>query len=198
MLKLWRLNPYYLFSRVRNYIYFKNNLHLPWMTKDANNFLEKNLDKNMCLLEFGSGRSTLFFANKVKIVYSREHDEYWYKTMSAQLGNIENIKYDFFDNMAMYINVDEFENESLDVVVVDGRDRANCVLKSIPKIKIGGLLVLDNAERYLMYATRSPAKFVRTNRDPLWVDVEVILKNNFWRFDTTDGVSDTVLFVKRK
>ena len=58
-------------------------------------------------------------------------------------------------------------------------------------------MILDNAERYLIYSTTSPAKYVRNKRNPLWEKAEIILKDNFYRLITTDGVSDTIIFFKR-
>lgn len=43
--------------------------------------------------------------------------------------------------------IDEFANETFDVVLVDGRSRVSCIYHSISKIKKNGLLVLDNSDR---------------------------------------------------
>ena len=55
---------------------------LPWITFSAITFLKKTLTKEMIIYEFGSGGSTLFFAKKVKQVYSVEHDQKWFLTVS--------------------------------------------------------------------------------------------------------------------
>lgn len=36
---------------------------------------------------------------------------------------------------------------SLDLVIIDGRARVSCALNAIPKLKSGGILMLDNSER---------------------------------------------------
>lgn len=197
MIKIWRFSPRYILARVKNYLYFKNNQELPWMTKDANNFLLKNLRKDMILLEFGSGRSTHFYAERVKKVYSREHHKEWFEKVSEQLKEYKNVDYKFYNNLENYVNANDIEKETLDVIIIDGRNRVNCLLNSIDKLKQGGVLVLDNAERYLLYSTNSPAKYVRDDRNIKWVDAEEILANKFWRYDTTDDVSDTLFFFKR-
>jgi hypothetical protein len=197
MIKKWRLNPKYIVARIKNLYYFKKNQNLPWMTKHANEFLMSNLKKDMTLLEFGSGRSTNFYAEKVNKVFSREHNKEWHNIVTLQLLGYKNVDYKFYDDLNEYSNIDDIKDNSLDVVVVDGRNRVNCLLNSIPKLKIGGLLVLDNAERYLIYKTSSPAKYVVNKRDEKWLKAEKKLENLFWRIDTTDGVSDTILFIKR-
>lgn len=57
--------------------------------------------------------------------------------------------------------IDEFPDQYFDMVVVDGRARPSCVMHSISKVKIGGLLVLDNADRdyYLKHVRPSLAAF---------------------------------------
>lgn len=44
-------------------------------------------------------------------------------------------------------SISSFENNSVDVVIVDGRVRPSCIMESISKIKVGGILVLDNSNR---------------------------------------------------
>ena len=43
--------------------------------------------------------------------------------------------------------IDDYPDESYDLVVVDGRARASCVQRAISKIRPGGYLLLDNSER---------------------------------------------------
>src|SRR4030095_4954133 len=43
--------------------------------------------------------------------------------------------------------IENFPNESFDVIVVDGRARPSCILHSLKKIKKAGYLVVDNSER---------------------------------------------------
>jgi hypothetical protein len=50
--------------------------------------------------------------------------------------------------------IDSFPESSIDVVLIDGRARPSCILHSVSKVKIGGYLVLDNAER-LYYTTHT-------------------------------------------
>lgn len=44
-------------------------------------------------------------------------------------------------------SIDEYPDGYFDLILVDGRARPSCILHSIPKLKSGGLLVVDNAER---------------------------------------------------
>jgi hypothetical protein len=40
--------------------------------------------------------------------------------------------------------VEEFDDESIDFVVVDGHYRQACILEALKKIKSGGFLLVDN------------------------------------------------------
>ena len=51
---------------------------LPWFTYSAIDFIKERLDKNIDILEFGSGNSTLFFAERVHKIVSIEHNEIYY------------------------------------------------------------------------------------------------------------------------
>jgi hypothetical protein len=51
---------------------------LPWITFSAIQMLDGILNKNMRIFEYGSGGSTLYFAMKVKEVFSIEHEPNWF------------------------------------------------------------------------------------------------------------------------
>jgi hypothetical protein len=52
--------------------------------------------------------------------------------------------------------IDSFEDESFDVVLVDGRARPACIHHGAPKVRQGGLLIVDNADRnYYLAQTAS-------------------------------------------
>ena len=43
--------------------------------------------------------------------------------------------------------IDRFDDDAFDVVLVAGRARPSCLRHALPKVRPGGLLVLDHAER---------------------------------------------------
>jgi hypothetical protein len=150
---------------------------IPWICFAAIDFLDKLLTKDMRVYEFGSGGSTLFFANRVKEVISVEHDPEWFKKVfekvSSETTNCTVLLYEPeadslvpFNNIAdpeAYISEDEnyrgktfkkyassidgYPDEYFDIILIDGRARPSCCKHSIAKIKRGGYLILDNAER---------------------------------------------------
>jgi predicted O-methyltransferase YrrM len=57
----------------------------------------------------------------------------------------DNFKEYVFKNYAS--TIEKFQDNYFDIVLVDGRSRPSCIKHSVNKVKKGGLLVLDNAER---------------------------------------------------
>lgn len=94
--------------------------------------------------------------------------------------------------------IDEVSDESLDFVLVDGLARSWCALAAIPKLRPGGLLVIDNANWYLPgpYPSRSPnSRNELGPAGPEWFEVSYALAR--WRcIWTSNGVTDTAMWVK--
>lgn len=147
----------------------------PWITFEAWKWLQSFLTCNMTVFEYGSGGSTIFIAKRVKKLISVEHDHDWYQTVSKNLKErkISNCEYLLreptfvshnnkrsltytscvpkYANMSFksYVkSIDIFPDESLDLVIVDGRARSYCMLHSLSKLRSGGFLMLDNSDTY--------------------------------------------------
>lgn len=123
---------------------------IPWITDEANDFLFEKVQKKEIdsVLEFGSGASTLWFAERVNLLVSIEHDPKWYKKISDELKSRDLKLKDYILGQRPYHEqCFKYENTSFDLVVVDGRDRVLCVKASKKLVKPGGYLILDNSER---------------------------------------------------
>jgi len=161
-------------SKVYNFF----NPKTPWLCPSAIEFLKIFLQKEMNGVEFGSGRSTYFFASRSKFVVSVEHHKGWHSKVTKQLlkEGITNVDYKLIEKEAAkdikstpafyadfnineesfsyrsdyynYFNaLSEYENDFFDYILIDGRARPESLFTSIPKLKSGGLLILDNSER---------------------------------------------------
>ncbi|MDQ3655590.1 MAG: class I SAM-dependent methyltransferase [Chloroflexota bacterium] len=182
----------------------------PWLTRQAINLLESLLRASDEVLEFGSGRSTIWFARRVASVVTVEDDPAWHQEVGsrltkAKLQNVEQIlcggKPAGGDNSvsdtALYMDVlQQFPDRSIDIVLVDGQARAVCATGSLPKMRPGGLLILDNAEWFLPSTTRAPgARRSNAEARDAWIDFEAATAS--WRrVWTTNGVFDTVIWFK--
>lgn len=58
------------------------------------------------------------------------------------MGEFKNLN---FENYVK--SIDEFPDNQFDLVIIDGRARPSCILHAIAKIKVGGILLVDNADR---------------------------------------------------
>jgi predicted O-methyltransferase YrrM len=154
----WIRHPNLLPARIRYWVWEKRNPDKPWLTPKAVEFLDRVLTRDMTGLEFGSGRSTAWFAARLRRLTSVEHYSVWYDRVKADLERqgLGNVDYRLVPTgepaslggpnpLPRYAAVlNEFPDESLDVVLVDGEYRHDCTLTAPPKLKPGGLLLIDD------------------------------------------------------
>lgn len=125
----------------------KNGNPLPWMNYPVISFLDERLNKNLSLFEFGSGYSTLFFAERVKNVTSVEYDETWHHRMKDNLPGNAGLILKEADIDGEYCRTAATKGNNFDVLVVDGRDRVNCIKQSLPVLSPSGIVILDDSQR---------------------------------------------------
>jgi hypothetical protein len=177
----------------------------PWTTPASILFFDQALTKDMVGLEYGSGNSTKYFANKLDKLVSIEHHQGWYDKVKADLEQLDitNVEYLFVareDKLTplddseetlnkysgnedrpefrnYYNRVNEYPDSFFDFVLIDGRVRVKCGLNAIPKLKSGGIFVLDNSER---------ARYA-----PLHLAL-----NDWPKVETTTGLTNTTIWIK--
>ena len=120
---------------------------IPWMNFNIVELLDQRLNKNLNLFEFGSGYSTYFYADRVRCVTSLEYDSHLYQLLKPQVA--ENVKLIFQqeDIDGDYCRVIVKQQQKFDVVVVDGRDRVNCIKQSFASLSEQGVILLDDSQR---------------------------------------------------
>ncbi|PMF67077.1 hypothetical protein BCV08_18775, partial [Vibrio breoganii] len=121
--------------------------------------LKERLKPDMNLFEFGSGYSTIFFAKYVNSVTSIEYDRSWFDLVKSQIPSNANLVYKKNDIDGDYCRSIDKMSKSFDVVVIDGRDRVNCVKNSIQYLTPDGIMLLDDSHRSkydeaILYATK--------------------------------------------
>ena len=163
-------------------------------------------------LEWGSGRSTTWLAARVGHLVTVEHDPAWHARVRGRLearGLAAKVDYRLIaapgDQMAEppehpYAAVaDALPDGSLDFALIDGQMRLRCAQKALAKLRPGGLLVLDGANRYLPNRLEDGFTTVQHRRsEPLdeeWAELADRLRS--WRaMNTSDGLWNTRLWVK--
>lgn len=148
--------------------------HHPWIPLSATRSLEARLTNSMEAFEFGGGGSTLWLAERVRVLTTVEHQPHWHAAIQRELadsqvnncnlllcapqfdapsdgGDAKRSRYESREapgDFAAYVtSIDSAADETLDLVFVDGRCRVACVERSMSKLKPGGILVLDDSDR---------------------------------------------------
>jgi len=174
----------------------------PWLTPAVVQILDRHLTKEMSGLEFGSGKSTAWFAMRLAALTSVEHSPEWYKRVKQQLDHegLTNVKYlladpekqEEYDSAA-----GSFMDGTLDFILVDGIIRGKCALASLKKLKPGGIMVIDDVHRYLPGQSRAPLAR-KLSDGPVDQDWQEFLDLTLdWEYIwTSNGVKDTVIYYK--
>jgi predicted O-methyltransferase YrrM len=193
--------PYLRISPNWNYFFERANPTYPWLTPASIELLSTLLKPTDSGLEWGAGRSTLWFSQRIKHLISVEHDPAWFSKVQKMVEASPNVDLRHKPDAESYAGVtDEFAPESLDFVLVDGElARDECAHRAIPLLRPGGLLVLDNANRYIPNMSIGPAS--RRPGDNSRFDAaswdRFLERVASWRHIWTDsGCSSTAIWIK--
>jgi len=187
-------------------MYYRRNRNLPWLTKEANSILSTFLLPSDFGLEFGSGRSTIWFSKKLRQLISIESNPEWFERVSKILdeNSTENVTYVLVDDIDSKTTFEDYTNciknvekESVDFALVDGVFRGEIANYILPLVKSGGIIVIDNVNWFLPSDSKSPNSLplgAKIN-DPLWQSFnnETATWRRIW---TSNGVTDTAFFFK--
>jgi len=158
-------------------------------------------------LEWGSGNSTTFFAERVAHLISIEHDSYWYNRVSKALHdkglkNVEIIHVPLKQadkEEPEYVSVITKQPKgSFDFILVDGCFRDQCAELGLQLLKPGGILITDDAARYVPHPYCCPQSLDTAKGPPseLWAKVikklQELEARTLW---VSDGVSSTAFYI---
>jgi hypothetical protein len=167
---------------------------------DAIRFLDLWLKPLDIGFEWGSGRSTLWLAKRIKHLTTIEHDPRRLGEIQSQL-HARGLDHKVTTCLTLPTNpaatpdsqyvcaIDTVADRSLDLCLVGGPSRAHCCLASVLKLKSGGLLILRHADRYLNHEGGLATK------EEVWE--HVVWSLGPWRqMWASDGPSETAIFIK--
>lgn len=119
----------------------------PWISYDAQRVIAAFLASRPVprVIEFGSGQSTRWYAERCAELISLEADPGWYRKIAAQLAGYTCVDY------RLASTFEEFTSPSVtgkfDLVMIDGPWRDDCVALALDHLADEGLLYLDNSDK---------------------------------------------------
>ena len=124
----------------------KRNIYsrAPWWPPAAACRIEALIDKDWTIVEFGSGMSTLWLADRARQVISVESNRDWYDRISSSFSDRKNVEY-LFRAAQAYTDIPE-PLDRIKLVVVDGERRADCIDWAMARLPVGAWLYLDNSD----------------------------------------------------
>ena len=121
---------------------------IPWYTYSAIEFIEDKIKEDFIVFEYGSGQSTLWWAEKVANLTAIESNKTWFNYLQNNLSQYSNISLNLVEDKEDYINaISSFPDQYFDVIIIDGDDRNHCVKKAHSKLKEGGFIIYDDTDR---------------------------------------------------
>jgi hypothetical protein len=118
----------------------------PWLTYPCIEFLS-TLDFSGCaVFEYGTGSSTLWWAQRAEKVYGVEREKQWFEKIQKIIPSHAQIT--LCPNELEYPDAIAQHKLTFDVVVIDGSVRYACMEPAIRHLSERGLIIVDNAEWY--------------------------------------------------
>jgi hypothetical protein len=130
-------------------------LRLPWLPFRLIDDLAGVIGPGSRVFEYGGGGSTLWFLDRGAEVVTVEHHDGWAGHLEQAIDSPAwtLLRRTPDDDYAAYVAaIDDQADASLDLVVVDGRERARCAAKAVPKVRPGGYLLVDDIDRERYHA----------------------------------------------
>lgn len=187
--------PRYLADRLRLAVEERRNPEAPWLVADAAKEIEDRLPAGATVIEWGAGRSTRWFLSQGATVYSVEHHAGWADEVRAQAAGAPlELALADPDDVDAYAGAHP-DLTAVDLALIDGIHRHQCATRAVELVRPGGLLVVDNVERYLPSASRAPEAIGPDTTDPGWTELRPILDG--WTCSWHgNGVTDTAIWTK--
>ena len=117
---------------------------VPWFTYPAIEYLNQLDLSHMRVLEYGSGFSTLYWAQRTRHVTSIEDSKSWYEQMQGKMA--KNVNYVLAQTEEEYVAAVDKLDGPFDLIVNDGIYRLRCAHASRSKLADGGMVIVDNSD----------------------------------------------------
>jgi hypothetical protein len=122
----------------------------PWISYDAQKQIAAFLTPRSRVLEYGSGMSTVWYAQHAGEVVSIEDFAPWFDQVGAIIAErgVGNVRYRIAAEVADYtMPTEEERGAGFDLIMIDGSARDRCVAAALPLLRAGGMIYLDNSDK---------------------------------------------------
>jgi hypothetical protein len=150
---------------------------IPNYTPGAIRYLNRILNKETRVFEYGCDNSSLWYSKRTKEYIAVEHDIKWFNRIKKQLpqNDTENSqllfvalnrdagKFDWQKEWPHYKKIQRpsqnvkymdyirsigrYPDQYFDIIVIDGRERVHCLLEALPKLNDSGVIIFDDSNR---------------------------------------------------
>ena len=121
---------------------------LPWLTYSAIHFLDQRLKTgNFKIFEYGSGNSTIWFAERAQVLVSVENSKEYYDKLHSSIYQLKNVEYHLITSLEDYVRKIKESQIEFDIVIIDGKERNLCAQNAVEKLNEKGIIVWDNTDR---------------------------------------------------
>ncbi len=124
----------------------KDGNPIPWYTYPAIEYLSQFDYSHKKIFEFGCGNSSKFWAARALKVTSIEDNPDWFAKWQSEL-TAPNQTVLWRDEGIGYENAILENEENFDVIIIDGKRRAECCATALQRLAPGGLIILDDSDR---------------------------------------------------
>lgn len=121
----------------------------PWITDGAFYYLQDFIEKRgpeLNVLEFGAGSSSVWLAPRVKSLITYEHDNHWLKLADDAICLKDRWR-PILMPLPYYTSTFHHQYGPFDLILVDGRNRVECVRHNYKLLAQNGIIMVDNTER---------------------------------------------------
>ena len=140
-----------LIEKIKASNQLNNNSFKPIIPYNAIRIFENYLEKDIQVVEWGSGRSTSWYAGKCQKIISAESNENWYKETLRILKkkSLKNFDLLLTKKSSEYVNkpIEKSDPKSRKVFIIDGSYRNSCALAVIDFCNKEDVIYLDDSDK---------------------------------------------------
>lgn len=119
---------------------------IPWYTYPAIEYISQFDYSAKKVFEYGTGYSSMYWAKRAQKVVSIEDKPEWFAKFQQEFS-APNWQMRYCDEKQGYEDTIFADGEKYDVIVIDGKRRAECAACAVKALAAGGMIILDDSDR---------------------------------------------------